>query len=98
MQINVSTSFPPVIQVGYQDIGATVSVDITINVLEGGETIPVACISVDISASCSVEILGNNTAGRITLQNFSAYLKWSKIGKLRIHLIQVPFQGSQHVS
>ncbi|CAK8565662.1 unnamed protein product [Lathyrus sativus] len=88
MQINVSASSPPFIQVGYQDIGATVSVDITINVLEGGETIPVACISVDISASCSVEILGNNIAGRIRLQNFSAYLKWSKIGKLRIHLIQ----------
>ncbi|KAL5054145.1 hypothetical protein RYX36_034827 [Vicia faba] len=46
MQINVSASFPPVIQVGYQDISATVSVDITINVLEGGETIPFACISV----------------------------------------------------
>ncbi|KAL5075264.1 hypothetical protein RYX36_014248, partial [Vicia faba] len=88
MQINVSASFPPVIQVGYQDIGATVSVDITINVLESGKTIPVACISVDISASCSVEILGNNIAGKIALQNFSAYLKWSKIGKLRIHLIQ----------
>ncbi|XP_058788107.1 putative BPI/LBP family protein At1g04970 [Vicia villosa] len=88
MQINVSASSPPFIQVGYQDIGATVSVDITINVLEGGEAIPVACISVDISASCSVEILGNNIAGRIRLQNFSAYLKWSKIGKLRIHLIQ----------
>lgn len=46
MQINVSASSPPVIQVSYQDIGATVSVDITINVLESGETIPVACISV----------------------------------------------------
>lgn len=46
MQINVSASSPPVIQVSYQDIGATVSVDVTINVLEGGETIPVACISV----------------------------------------------------
>jgi hypothetical protein len=46
MQINVSVSSPPVIQVGYQDIGATLSVDITIDVLEGGEAIPVACISV----------------------------------------------------
>ncbi|WJX31628.1 hypothetical protein P8452_20038 [Trifolium repens] len=88
MQINVSVSSPPVIQVGYQDIGATLSVDITIDVLEGGEAIPVACISVDVSASCGVEILGNTIAGRLTLQNFSAYLKWSKIGKLHIHLIQ----------
>ncbi|PNX79014.1 LBP/BPI/CETP family, carboxy-terminal domain protein, partial [Trifolium pratense] len=89
MQINISVSSLPVIQVGYQDIGATLSVDITIDVLEGGEVIPVACISVDVSASCGVEILGNNIAGRLTLQNFSAYLKWSKIGKLHIHLIQV---------
>jgi hypothetical protein len=43
----------------------------------------------DVSASCGVEILGNNIAGRLTLQKFSAYLKWSKIGKLHIHLIQV---------
>ncbi|MCI57885.1 LBP/BPI/CETP family carboxy-terminal domain protein, partial [Trifolium medium] len=46
MQINISVSSLPVIQVGYQDIGATLSVDITIDVLEGGEVIPVACISV----------------------------------------------------
>jgi len=46
MQINISASSPPVIQVTYQDIGATLSVDITIDVLEGGEAIPVACISV----------------------------------------------------
>lgn len=46
MQINISVSSPPVIQVTYQGIGATVSVDITIDVLQGGEVIPVACISV----------------------------------------------------
>ncbi|XP_027190646.1 putative BPI/LBP family protein At1g04970 isoform X2 [Cicer arietinum] len=88
MQINISVSSPPVIQVTYQGIGATVSVDITIDVLQGGEVIPVACISVDVSASCAVEISGNNIAGRLTLQEFSAYLKWSKIGKLHIRLIQ----------
>lgn len=43
----------------------------------------------DVSASCAVEISGNNIAGRLTLQEFSAYLKWSKIGKLHIRLIQV---------
>ncbi|KEH33934.1 putative BPI/LBP family protein At1g04970 isoform X1 [Medicago truncatula] len=88
MQINISASSPPVIQVSYQDIGATLSVDITIDVLEGGEIIPVACISVDVSASCGVEIIGNNLSGSLKLQQFSAYLKWSKIGKLHIRLIQ----------
>ncbi|XP_061348902.1 putative BPI/LBP family protein At1g04970 [Gastrolobium bilobum] len=88
MQLNISVSSPPVIQVTYQDIGATIFVDIIIDVLEGGEIIPVACISVDISASCGVEIVGNNIAGRLKLQKFSTYLKWSKIGKLHMHLIQ----------
>ncbi|KHM99516.1 Putative BPI/LBP family protein [Glycine soja] len=88
MQLNISISSPQVIQVTYQDIGATIFVDITIVVLEDGEVIPVACISVEISASCAVEVEGNNTAGWLRLQTFSEYLKWSKIGKLRVHLIQ----------
>jgi len=46
MQLNISISSPQVIQVTYQDIGATIFVDITIVVLEDGEVIPVACISV----------------------------------------------------
>lgn len=43
----------------------------------------------DISASCAVEIEGNKITGRLRLQKFSIYLKWSKIGKLHMHLIQV---------
>ncbi|XP_027342804.1 putative BPI/LBP family protein At1g04970 [Abrus precatorius] len=88
MQLNISVSSPPVIQVTYQDIGATIFVDITIDVLEDGEVIPVVCISVEISASCAAQIKGNNIAGRLILQKFSTYLKWSKIGKLHMHLIQ----------
>ncbi|KAG5002037.1 hypothetical protein JHK87_023109 [Glycine soja] len=88
MQLNISISSPQVIQVTYQDIGATIFVDITIDVLEDDEVIPVACISVEISASSAVEVEGNNTAGWLRLQTFSEYLTWSKIGKLRVHLIQ----------
>ncbi|XP_020230620.1 putative BPI/LBP family protein At1g04970 [Cajanus cajan] len=88
MQLNISVSATPFIQVTYQHVAATIFVDITINVLEDGEVIPVACISVEISALCSVEIVGNNISGRLKLQNFSTYLKWSKIGKLHMNLIQ----------
>ncbi|KAL1369844.1 putative BPI/LBP family protein At1g04970 [Arachis hypogaea] len=88
MQLNISASSAPVILVDYQDIRASVLVDITIDVLEAGEVIPVACISVDISASCSVDIIRNKINGRLKLEEFSAYLKWSKIGKLHISLIQ----------
>ncbi|CAL0308916.1 unnamed protein product [Lupinus luteus] len=88
MQLNITVSSPPVIQVTNQDIGTTIFVDITIDVLEDGEVIPVACISVDISASCALEIVGNRIAGRLNLQKFYTYLKWSKIGKLHMKLIQ----------
>ncbi|QCD78261.1 lipopolysaccharide-binding protein [Vigna unguiculata] len=88
MQLNISMSSPPVIQLTYQDVGATILVDITIEVLEDFEVIPVASISVEISASCAVEIVGNDIVGRLILQDFSTYLKWSKIGKLHMRLIQ----------
>ena len=45
MQLNISVSSPPVIQVNYQHIGASIFVDVTIDVLEAGKVIPVACIS-----------------------------------------------------
>jgi hypothetical protein len=46
MNLNISISSPPVIEVSDQDIGATISIDLIINVLEADEVIPVACISV----------------------------------------------------
>lgn len=46
MNLNFSASSPPIIQVSNQDIAAKFSVDIIIDVLEAGEVIPVACISV----------------------------------------------------
>lgn len=52
MQLNISVSSPPVIQVTNQDIGATIFVDITIDVLEDGEVIHVACISVVWKLKC----------------------------------------------
>ncbi|KAG4952912.1 hypothetical protein AAZX31_14G017700 [Glycine max] len=88
MNLNMSVSSPPDIQVTNKDVGVNIFIDITIDVLEDGEVIPVACISVDFSASCAVEIVGNNLAGWLKLRKFSTYLKWSKIGKLHMNLIQ----------
>ncbi|KAJ1392506.1 Lipid-binding serum glycoprotein, C-terminal [Sesbania bispinosa] len=88
MNLNVSVTSPPIIEVSHEDIGATISIDIIIDVLEAGEVIPVACISVDVSASCAAEIVGNDLTGRLKLRKFSTYLKWSKIGKLHMHVIQ----------
>nr|AFK46614.1 unknown [Lotus japonicus] len=88
MNLNVSVTSPPVIEVSDQDIGATIITDIIIDVLEDHEVIPVACISVEISATFAVEIIGNNLAGWLKLRKFSTYLRWSKIGKLHMHTIQ----------
>ncbi|GAU25076.1 hypothetical protein TSUD_257700 [Trifolium subterraneum] len=88
MNLNISVSSPPIIEVSDQDIGATISIDLIIDVLEDDEVIPVACISVDISATFDAEIVRNSLTGRLKLKKFSTYLKWSKIGKLHMNVIQ----------
>lgn len=45
MSLNISVTSPPKIQVSEHDIGATIDIDMTINVLDSSEVIPVACIS-----------------------------------------------------
>ncbi|XP_021906076.1 putative BPI/LBP family protein At3g20270 isoform X2 [Carica papaya] len=42
-----------------------------------------------ITASCSPEIRPDNLAGTIKLIDFTASLKWSKIGDLQIHLLEM---------
>lgn len=45
MNLNISLSSPPVIRISSNDIDATVYADLIIDVLEAGDVIPVACIS-----------------------------------------------------
>lgn len=97
MNLNVSVSSPPVIKVSDQDVGVTISIDLIVDVLEAGEVIPVACISVDISASCDAEIVRNSLTGRLKLKKFSTNLKWSKIGKLHMNVIQVNISKCIHL-
>ncbi|KAM7498374.1 hypothetical protein LguiA_022788 [Lonicera macranthoides] len=88
MNFNISLSSPPVIQISTHNVDAIVYADLTIDVLEAGDVVPVACISLVIRASGSVKISGNNLAGSVKLNDFTMSLKWSKIGKLRMYLIQ----------
>jgi lipopolysaccharide-binding protein len=88
MNINISVSSPPIIKVAKDDISAFVNLDVTIDVNDAAEVIPVACISLEISTSGSAEILRNNLAGSVRLKGFSAYLKWSEIGNINIHLLK----------
>ncbi|KAI3769604.1 hypothetical protein L6452_00713 [Arctium lappa] len=88
MNLDISLSEPPRVQILRQNIDATVYADLIVDVLEGVETIPVACISLVIAGTGSVEVIGNNLAGHLKLDDFTMSLKWSKIGTLHMFLIQ----------
>ncbi|KAK2979015.1 hypothetical protein RJ640_013649 [Escallonia rubra] len=88
MDLNISLSAPPVIRISEQNIDVIVYADLVIDVLDNDDAIPVVCISLVIRASGSVKISGNNLAGSVKLNDFSMQLKWSKIGNLRMYLIQ----------
>lgn len=45
MNLNISLSSPPVVEISNQKAGVHVFADLTIDVLEENEVIPVACIS-----------------------------------------------------
>ncbi|KAL6909721.1 hypothetical protein ACP4OV_001380 [Aristida adscensionis] len=88
MLLNISMASSPVIRITAEKIGATINADMIIDVLDGKETVPVACISVVVSASGVVESSGNKVYARVGLDNFSLALKWSKIGNFHMSLIQ----------
>jgi lipopolysaccharide-binding protein len=45
LNLNISVSSPPIIKVAKDVIGAIINLDVTIDVVDGSEVIPVACIS-----------------------------------------------------
>ncbi|KAJ4975597.1 hypothetical protein NE237_000703 [Protea cynaroides] len=88
MNLNVSLSSPPVIKISPDNIDSTICSDMIINVLDDKEIVPVACISLVITASGSVDISGNNLVGSVELVDFTMSLKWSKVGDFHMNLIQ----------
>ncbi|KAG6592062.1 putative BPI/LBP family protein, partial [Cucurbita argyrosperma subsp. sororia] len=91
--VNISASSPPFLRLRAEDISASVLVDMIINVRDNGEIIPVACISLEVIASFSPKILGKNLVGHVSLEGFTLALKWSKIGRIRLYLIQKTVAG-----
>jgi lipopolysaccharide-binding protein len=73
-------------------IDAAVDLDVTVNVLDFDEIVPVACISVSVTVSGAAVVSGNNLAGRVELDYFSFTLKWSKVGKLHTFIVQSVMQ------
>ncbi|KAF5948922.1 hypothetical protein HYC85_014879 [Camellia sinensis] len=56
MNVNISITSPPIIKVTQQNIDAEIYSDLTIDVLDGGKVIPVACVSVRHSEFISYPI------------------------------------------
>ncbi|KAH9607619.1 hypothetical protein KSS87_018646 [Heliosperma pusillum] len=83
MNMNVSLTRPPAMQISPKSIQVTVNAQLTINVLEGGEVIPV-----EIQASGSISMRGNTLGGKVKLDDFQMTLEWSKVGNLKMFLIK----------
>ncbi|KAK1297548.1 putative BPI/LBP family protein [Acorus calamus] len=88
MKLNISLSSPPIMRITSHDIGATIYSDMTVDVVDGYETVSVACISIVATASGVLEVSGNNLAGQAELDDFSLKLKWSNVGDFHMTLIQ----------
>lgn len=88
MSLNFTVLSPPIIKVKNNGIVAFVNTDVFINVVDAGEVIPVACISMDIEASGFAGIRLSTLAGGVSLSKLTISLKWSKIGTLHMGLVQ----------
>lgn len=88
MELNFSVSSPPIIRISRNGIESTIYLDVTIDVLDFSEIVPVACIALEITASISPKMVGNSLFGTLELKDFATELKWSKIGMLHISLIK----------
>ncbi|KAJ1290150.1 hypothetical protein BS78_02G221200 [Paspalum vaginatum] len=90
--LNISAISPPSVRITVGRIDAAVDLDITVNVLDRGEIVPVACLSVSVAASGAAAVSENNLVGKVELDYFSFTLRWSKVGKLHTILVQEGFR------
>ncbi|KAL0362878.1 UNVERIFIED_CONTAM: putative BPI/LBP family protein [Sesamum calycinum] len=88
MNLNVSVSSPPTIEVEHQQIKATILLDVVIDVLDVEEVIPVLSFSMVIGTSMSAEISRNALTVSVKLNDFALSLNWSKVGDLHMRLIR----------
>ncbi|WCJ33008.1 lipid-binding serum glycoprotein family protein [Euphorbia peplus] len=85
MSLKISLTSPPVVKIT-KEIDATIYLDVTVNVLDANEVIPVVSVSLVISTSGSPGILRNKLAGFVKLKHLKVSRKWSNIGGM--HLLE----------
>ncbi|XP_065873681.1 putative BPI/LBP family protein At1g04970 isoform X3 [Euphorbia lathyris] len=94
MKLNISLSCPPMIRISEDKIDASVNAELIINVLKAEELVGVACFSLKIEGSGSVEIIEDEypgmlrVGGSMKLKDLSVSMEWSNIGNLPLHVIE----------
>ncbi|XP_031492823.1 putative BPI/LBP family protein At1g04970 [Nymphaea colorata] len=88
MELTISVTSPPLIRITAGGISSTISADMTIDVIESNQIIPVACVYMVISASGTLGMSGSDLAGEVRLDGFTLELKWSDVGNFHMYLIQ----------
>lgn len=88
LNLNISVYSNPILRIDERQIDTTIPLKVIIDVLDDGQVVPVACISVVISAAAYPEISQNALAGSMRLNEFTMSQDWSKIGNLHMHLVQ----------
>lgn len=88
MALDLLVASPPYVRILDDGMEATINAEVQVDVVSDGNVVPVACGSVVMSASGLVVISGNNLTGSIKLDRFNLSAKWSKIGDLRIDVIE----------
>ncbi|CDP13775.1 unnamed protein product [Coffea canephora] len=88
LNLNISVHSNPILKIGEKQIDATIPLKVIIDVLDDGQVVPVACISVVISAAAYPEVSCNALAVSVKLNEFTMSQDWSKIGNLHMYLVQ----------
>ncbi|CAN1799476.1 Putative BPI/LBP family protein At1g04970 [Linum perenne] len=86
--IDISAVSPPIITIAEDDGYVGIFLDATVKVLNGSQVVPVACLSVEINATCTPQIMRNNLTGSLGLRSFILSPKWSKIGNLQTPILE----------
>ncbi|KAJ4793866.1 lipid-binding serum glycoprotein family protein [Rhynchospora pubera] len=92
MALNISISSPPAVTVIEEKLSGTLYADVIVDVMDGNNTVPVACIQVEVAASGNLTMSGDSITGAVGLDDFALTLKWSNVGNLYMPLAEGIFR------
>ncbi|CAM6099422.1 unnamed protein product [Calypogeia fissa] len=88
MILSFAVSSAPTVNITIDGIRANAGADMTIEVKDGGDIVPVACINLMVSFDAVAALNYANITGQATLDDLTLALKWSEIGSFPVYLVQ----------